>query len=118
MTGHFPVSLLLKMPFSEIKTHWFDSQDHNHSHFILTDSGAPPASENLEYFKEFGKEIQLRANLESSVSSKFPLFRINQLNIRPFESGWPARQMEQHIINAMRELEIGWHDVIVRNPES
>ena len=92
-------------------------QDCNHSHFILVDS-AKPASQNPKYFEEFGKEIALRANLESNVAYRFPPFNHYDMTIRPYESGWTARQQEEHLVESMLEMKMGWHGVRMKKPNS
>jgi len=40
------------------------------------------------------------------------------MNIRPYESGWPARQKEEHLVESMLELKMGWHGVRIKKPNS
>ena len=83
--------------------------DENHSHFILTDDGT-------EFGEEcFGKETKLRADFESCIAANFPAHHMldeeGQLvsTIRPYQSGSPSREMEEHIMGVLMSKEIGWN---------
>lgn len=40
------------------------------------------------------------------------------MTIRPYESGWPARQLEEHLVESMLEMKVGWHGVGMKKPNS
>ena len=52
------------------------------------------------------------------MAHRFAPFNHKNLTIRPYESGWTARQMEGHVVESMLEMQMGWDSVSMKKPNS